>query len=375
MGLNQEQFTTRVEEIKRNVERLYEEMYADEVLHQRIFETKRDQIRRLAAYYNEQINLGVCFDIKKRSITDTHHISRLILEQMSIPGRIFSELSKREVHAALNDDYKRAWRKIVTPDGKGSITPLEMDDELQVLFNEMMEHANELAIFDYNEFPKPLKIRFAERVYQMWKHHDKEIAKHGIQVVKHQEDGFYVEDRFPEIIKIEETEPYEGELCDVIKENIKIMREWYKKVKVQRPPNLTIEMEHEWAMGIRSLNGFLKPWGNYKWKKELYGWAGILKRRILLRNKCAAAKSSRIPTKFDNVMLKDWKELVEEELKPRGITREEIDKNHLKCIKFFQQFVKHFPGLIEFTQSFDGMTATYRARHSVRLHEKLSHNS
>jgi hypothetical protein len=375
VGLNQEQFTTRAQELKRNIDRLYEEMYSDEVIHQRIFETKRDQIRRLAAYYKEQINLGICFDRQNRKVESTHQISRMILEEMDDPARRFSDVSKREVNKALGDEYKRAWRQPWKTDGKQSGHSLEMDAELKIFYEEHMEHINELLNFDYFELPQPLRVSLAEHFYRAQKHHDKEWTKHGLQVVKHQADGYYVPDRFPDIIRIEETEPYEGELYDAMKSFKKTWTEMMKKVKTQRPPNLTVEMEHEWAMGVKVWEGLFKPWGNFKWKKELYGWSGILKRRILLRNKCAAAKSSRIETKFDNITQEDWKEAFEEEMKPRGITREEIDKNHLKLIKFFQQFMRHYASIIVFAQSFDGMTATFRARHSVRLHEKLSHNS
>jgi hypothetical protein len=317
----------------------------------------------LAFYYKEQIQMGVLYDLKGVPIPTTHHICRLIVEEMQTRG--FSENTRREVYKTLGDEFKRGWRQPITVNGKVAQATIEMDAELSIIFNEMMEHANEIGTLDYNEFPKPLKVSLAERVYQAYKHNDKEWSKHDLQVVKHQADGYYVADRFPDIIRIEETEPYEGELYDRLKGLRKTISEMMKKVKTQRPPTLTLEMEHRWAMGVAVLDGYLKPWGNFKWKKEVYGWSKIIARRLTLRNKCAAAKSSRIPTNFDDV----------EQQVYRGITREEIDKNQKKLIKFFQQFIEHFPGLIEFAQSFDGMTATYRARHSVNLHEKLSHNS
>lgn len=382
---SQEQFTYRINEIKRNIDRLYEEMYADEVIHNRIYETKRDQIRRLDSYYKEQIKMGVCFDKRGNQITSTHHVCRMIIDELDSRG--FSGDTKREVYRTLGDSSKRAWRQPITSNGKVGNPTLELDGELQTFYEENMDYINELLNFDYFELPKPLQMSLAEHFYKAVKHHDKEWTKHGLQVVKHQADGYYVQDRFPDIIKIEETTPYEGELYDEMKAFDKDWREMMKKVKTQRPPTLTLEKEHQWAMGVRVWRAQFKPWGNFKWKKELFGWSKILLRKLMLQNKCAAAKSSRIPTDFNikpddipdevwaNVSIKDFQEVFDEEMKPRGITREEIDKNHAKLIRYYQQFIRHAAGMIEFAQSFDGMTATFRARHSVRLHEKLSHNS
>jgi hypothetical protein len=366
--LNQEQFTTRVTEVSRNISRIYEEMEADEKLHIRIEDTRADQIRRLAKYYEEQINLGVCKDKNGIKIDNTHHISRLILEQMDL--RPFTEWSKRTVHRALGDDFKRGWRSVVTVDGKGTRVPLDMDAELATLFGEVMDSANEIGTFDYNEFPKPLKMQFAERVYDLYKFHDKQWTKHGLRIVKHPQDDFSNLDPFSEIISIEKGEPYEGELYEVYTELWKIIGEMRKKVKHDLKDEdgnrrITLDQEHMFANGVRVFIGYLKPHSNYKWKRDLFGWSRILGKRMELKSKSGAAKFSRKPVEIAELDIKTW----------RGITREEIDKNQARLFKFFQQYIEHFGSMIIFHQIFESISEPIRAEHSVKLHEKLSNRA
>jgi hypothetical protein len=366
--LNQEQDVVRVSEIGKNIERLYGEMKSDEVIYNRIIETKRDQIRRLAQYYKQQIENDCCFDKNKNKITSTHHICRIIIDEMTDRG--FTGDTKVEVYRTLGDDYKRAWRQPVTNNGKVGMPTLEMDAELQTYYEEKMKIVDSLDNFDYNELPKPLKMLFAEKVYDLYKYHDKQWTHHGLHIVKHPQDDFSNLDPFSEIVSIEKGEPYEGELYEVYTELRKVVTEMCKKIKHDLKDEngerrITLEQEHMFANGVRVFIGYLKPHSNYKWKRDLFGWSRILGKRMELKSKSGAAKFSRKPVEIAELDIKTW----------RGITREEIDKNQNRLYKYFGQFIEHFGSLIIFHQIFETISEPIRAEHSVKLHEKLSNRA
>jgi hypothetical protein len=59
----------------------------------------------------------------------------------------------------------------------------------------------------------------------------------------------------------------------------------------------------------------------------------------------------------------------------RGVTREQIDAKVLVCLRYFEQFATDMPGAIEVFEYFERFQAPYRRHLSVKLHDKLSHES
>lgn len=362
--------TTRISEIHRNILRIYDEMTEDESTVRKIELTKIDKIKRLGQYYENLYELGEFKDPETGRRKELCEISRTILEEMSKPPRNFSDKTKWTVWKVLPDKYKRAWRTI-PKDSKLEKSRIEDEDpEVVAVYNDALEHINEIAVFDYMELPKRYRLAIAERVYEVYKHHDKEWTRHGLQVVKHPQDDFSNLDPFAEIVSIEKGEPYEGELYDVYVELRKVIDEMCKKVKRDLKDKsgkrrISLEQEHMFANGVRVFIGYLKPHSNYKWKRDIYGWSRILWRRLELKSKSGAAKFSRKPVEIAELELKTW----------RGITREEIDKNQARLYKFFGQFIQHFPAMITLHQIFESISEPIRAEHSVKLHEKLSNRA
>ncbi|HJX79200.1 hypothetical protein [Glutamicibacter sp.] len=368
----QEQFLSRVSEINGHIVRIYNELEHSDKSLQEIETSLKDQINRLAEYYEELYRRGSFVDEKTQRKKSLNEVCRTILGEMS--KRDFSTWTKDRVWHSLDNKYKRAWRKpIVDEDGKlVSTSLLEIDNEVETLFDEQMNHIRSFNGFDYNELPKSLRLMVAEHFYKAYRRHEREWQKHGITVVKH-EDGLNIPDPFEGIIRIEEGEPYEGELYDSIVSHKKTVSAFAKKIKTgikDKDGNriITLEQEHEYAMGVRSLDGYFLPSKNYKWKRDLVRWAGLLLKKFELKSKSGAEKFSREPVSRN---FYDFKTMFKEDPE-RGITREEIAKMQRRVCIFFLQFIKHHPGLLALADIFVNVSEEKRAAHSIKMNAKLS---
>lgn len=362
-----EQFLSRISEINVNINRIYDEMEADEQAIIKIERNKIDQIKRLEGYYRELHRRGAFVEPKTLRQRRLNEVNNVILEEME--KREFTSVTRRWVNHCLSDDCKREWRapKIDTIDGKGKDFSLP-DLETQHLYDELLDHINEVANIDYMELPKQMRLAVAERVYKTYKYHDKEWTKHDLTVVKH-EDGLNIPDPFSGIIRVEEGIPYEGEIYDVLKEIRKSVTEIMKKARtgiLDKDGNriITLKEEHEIAMGLRTLDGYFNPMANYKWKRDVPNWAKILLKKFVLKSKSGAEKFSR-----KNVSSNFYDFFEEQE---RGITREEIAKMEKRLCIFFLQFIKHHPGLMALSTLFEKITEEKRAAHSIKMNPKLS---
>jgi len=363
-----EQTTSRVSEIKNNIVRIYEEMQGYDNAVQKMEVSAADNIKRLGEYYKELHSKGEFIDETTGRTKNLNEVCRTILAEMD--ARSFSPYCKQWVWKSLPDDYKRAWRKpIDTIDGKPAKAGLlSIDNEVETLYDEQMECITKLRNFDYNDLPKSLRIQVAEHVYKVYRKHDKEWQKHGLTVVKH-EDGLDIQDPFAGIIRVEEGEAYEGELFDALKGIKKSVTEIMKKVKTglkDKDGNrlITLDREHEIAMGVKTLDGYFNPMANYKWKRDIPNWAKILLKKFQLKSKSGAEKFSRkdVGSNFYDFF----------EKQKRGVTREEIAKMEKRLCVFFLQFIKHHPGLMALSTMFEEISEEKRAAHSIKMNPKLS---
>ncbi|WP_411753315.1 hypothetical protein [Serratia sp. (in: enterobacteria)] len=364
--LNQEDFTTRVEEISRNISRIYDEMESDERLGKRVENTKADQIRRLIQYYKEQVALGTFVDPETGRKKNMNEICRTVMQEMD--ARNFTGFTKHQVWIIMPNECKRAWRKpIDTIEGKLTKVSLPKEDiEVETVYNAYMDHVNELMDFDYNELPKNLRISLGEHFYKCYRDHEKQWQTHGMSFIKHS-DGLNIDNPFADIVRLRKGKPQEGMLYKAWMEYIEVCKEVAKKVKtgiLDENGNRRISLEDEQAAanGLTVMAGFLKPMKNDKWKRDILGWADILLKKIELRSKSGAAKSSRKSYEVEGMTGKQW----------RGITREEIDKNQARMIKYFKQFVEYVPAFFMIHQQFIKMFEEPRAIHSIELSDKLS---
>lgn len=283
-------------------------------------------------------------------------------------ARNFTGYTKGYVWKILPNEYKRAWRKpVVTENGKLEHSSLPKEDiEVETVYNNYMDYVNELMDFDYNELPKNLRISLGEHFYKCYRDHEKQWQTHGMSFVKHS-DGLNIENPFAEIVRLRKGKPHEGMLYKAWVEYIEVCKEVAKKVKngvLDEKGNRRISLEDEQAAanGLTVMAGFLKPMKNDKWKRDILGWADILLKKAELRSKSGAAKSSRKPYDVEGMDGKQW----------RGITREEIDKNQGRMIKYFKQFVEYVPAFFMIHQQFIKMFEEPRAIHSIELSDKLS---
>ena len=366
---NHEQFLARISEINHNITRIYDEMENDERQIIRIEETKKDQIKRLEGYYRELHTRGAFVEDKTIRQKSLNEVCRTILEEMD--KRNFTGYTKRWVWHVLSNDCKRAWRKpIVTEQGKLKDFSLP-DLEIQNIYDEYMDHINELIDFDYNELPKSLRISIGEHFYKAYRHHDKEWTKHDIAIVKHQ-DGLNIPNPFAGIIRVEEGIAYEGELFDALKGLKKAIGDSMKKMRIDMKDSkgnrvITLEREHELAMGVKTLEGIFLPMKNYKWKRDIIGWAHLILKRLELKSKSGASKWSR--KKVDQRFLDGLAGIEDIE---RGLTREEINKIQKRMVRFFLQFIQHSEGLMSLHEAFVETTEEKRAAHSIKMNPKLS---
>lgn len=365
--LSQEEFTSRVDEISRNISRIYDEMESDERVIKRIEVSKGDQIRRLAQYYKEQYELGVFIDTETGRQKSLNEICRTIMENME--KRNFSPFSRQLVWEILPDEYKRAWRKPIldTVEGKPQKQSLLKEDiEVDSIYNKYMDHINELANFDYNELPKNLRISIAEHFYDTYRDHDKQWSSHGISFVKHS-DGLNIPNPYEEVVKLIKGKPHEGMLHEAWQDYIKTCKEVGKKIKTgildeQGNRRISLEQEQYIANGVIIMSGMLKPLKNDKWKRDILGWTDIFLKKIELKSKSGAAKFSRKKIQIERLNINEW----------RGITREEIDKNQPRMMRYFKQFMEHVPAFLMLHEIFTETMEEPRAVHSIQLHDKLA---
>jgi hypothetical protein len=369
---SQEQILSKVSEIKDHIIRVYDELDNNDKTVEKFEDDAIDQIRRIKDYYVELWKRGAFVDEQTQRKKDLHEVSRTILEEMDM--RNMTLWSKRLVQIALTDDYKRAWRKpIVDNDGKPKdFALLGIDKEVETIFDEHMKAINLVRNFDYNELPKSLRLSIAEHVYKLYRAHDREWQKHGLTVVKH-EDGLNIPDPFSGIIRVEEGEAYEGELYDAIVSHKKTIGAFAKKVKTgildkNGKRIISLQREHELAMGVKVLDGYFKPHANYKWKRDAYRWAGLLLTKFRLKSKSGAEKFSRQPVSSE---FYDFKDMFKEDPQ-RGLTREEIAKMQQRLCVFFMQFIRHQPGLLAMADIFAEVSEEKRAAHSIKMNLKLS---
>ena len=366
MALTQEEFTSRIQEINRNLTRTYDEMENDESIIKRIEGNKSDTILRIGTYYEELFNIGAFIDTETGRPKKLNEICRTIQNEMK--RRLFTSKTQWYVVEVCPDKWKRAWRSDVHSSGKQGNPSLPTDDdETASIYDSYLDHINELDNFDYNELPKRLRQNIAERMYKLYRHHDKQWTAHGLQVVKH-EDGLNIPDPYAGIIRIEHGTAYRGMAVNGVKMAIKLLKEIEKKYATgiydeHGKRRISLEDEKKIYNGWMALIGYLKPSGNDKWKRDLIGWCKIFIRRFSIKSKSGAAKWSRKKIYVDGKFVM------------RGITREEMGKNQPRLCKAFMEFMEHFPALLEMHQGFELMSEPVRAAHSVQLHEKLSQSA
>ena len=368
----EEQYKSRVSDIRSNIVRVYEELELDDKAVVKAEESAKDRIERLEKYYRELHKRGEFRDEKTGRVKNLNEVCRTILEEMD--RRQFSSWSKNRVWVTVSDDCKRAWRApIVDNDSKLSDKSLlGIDNEVETIYDQQIEAITQIRNFDYMELPKSLRTVVAEQVYKLYKSHDKEWTKHGIQVIKHSE-GLDINDPFAGIIRVEEGQAYEGELYDSIASFRKTVTEFMKKINtglLDKNGNriISLEREHELAMGVRVLDGYFKPHSNYKWKRDMLRWAKLLLKKFELKSKSGAEKFSREKVSRD---FYDFDKMFKED-PARGLTREEIAKMQNRLCVFFVQFLKHHPGLLALADIFEEISEEKRAAHSIKMNAKLS---
>jgi hypothetical protein len=362
VGTVSEEITLSSDQIRKNLERTYEEMRLIATTE----ESRIEYINRLKEYYIMLIERGEFIEEETGRKKSKNEISRTIIDEMK--NRHVPHTIRYHVPELLPDDCKRAWRQPITINGKphsGGL--LAIDSELTTIYEDYSDIIKKLDRFDYNELPKRMQLELAESVYKLYRHHDKEWSKHDLQVVKH-EDGLNITDPYAGIIRIYEGKPYRGMAVNGVSQLIKVLQEVKKKYTVNiygkdDKRKITLEQEKAIYNGYMALCGYFKPSANDKWKRDFLGWAKIFKRFFEIKSKSGAAKFSRKWITIDGKKHK------------RGITREEINKNNLKLVKAYQQFMEHIPALIEIHNSFEWLLEPVRAAHSVRMHDKLSQSA
>lgn len=362
MGTVSEEIILSPEQIQKNLERTYDEMR----LLANSEESKIEHIHRLEGYYRQLHRLGVFVDKDTGRRKELNEISRTIIDEMKIknvPKRV-----QQYVPEVLPDDCKRAWRRPITINGKlQDRSLLAIDSEVTTIYESYSQIVRQLEGFDYNELPKRMQLELAEQVYKLYRHHDKEWSRHDIHVVKH-DDGLNIPDPYAGIIRIYEGKPYRGMAVNGVSQLIKVLQEVKKKYTVNiygkdEKRKITLEEEKTIYNGYMTLCGYFKPSANDKWKRDFEGWKEILKRRLQIKSKSGAAKSSRKVIDIDGKKHK------------RGITREEIDKNQLRMIKAYEQFMEYLPPFLAIHKGFEWLLEPIRAAHSVRMHDKLSQSA
>lgn len=369
---NHEVSESRITEIIGHIVRVYDELEVDDSAVQKVEENLKDRIKRLESYYRELHSKGEFKEERTGRVKSLNEICRTILAEMD--RRHITSWSKNWVWVTLPDDCKRAWRKPVV-DNVGKLEDkslLSIDNEVETIYDQQIDLIKELHGFDYNELPKSRRLMLAEQFYKMYRYHEREWQKHGITVVKH-EDGLNIPDPFAGIIRVEEGQPYEGELEDSLKGLKKTLTAFIKKIHtgiLDKEGNriVTLEREHELAMGVRVLDGYFKPHANYKWKRDIPRWASLLLKKFELKSKSGAEKYSRETVSRD---FYDFDQMFKEDPE-RGVTREEIAKMQKRLCVFFLQFIKHHPGLMALADVFAEVSEEKRAAHSIKMNAKLS---
>lgn len=356
----QNQLVLSANDIKSQIESIYAEMKADDITVEELEQKKVIKIKNLETDYERLFEMGEFKDEETGRIKSQNEICRTILEEMD--RRDFSNWTKHQVWVTLKDSHKRAWRKPV--DGTydpntGKLTKVSLlDPETDVLYNKYMDHINELFEFDYNDLPKSLQISIGEHFFKCYKVHNDAWLKQGITLVKHEQDTHDASKGDP--IRIETRKKRKGELYHSMEELRDVITECLPIIESHPPEDL--DNEHKYANAVRGLTAYFIPWKNSKWKKDWMNWIEIHIKQVELRSKSGAAKFSKIHVTSVEEGIDAW----------QGITREEIDKNRRRILRFARDFTKNFPYLAELSEYFMSEIEPVRAIHTVKLHSKMS---
>ena len=357
---NQNQMVLSVEGIRQEINQIYEDIRLDEEKNQVSEETNRQRVIKLRDFYVSLIEVGEFKDIETGRVKDKHEVARTILEEMD--RHEISGMVRHHVWRYVGDDYKRAWRKPIdgTFDTKtGKLTGVSLlDSETKLIYDKYMDAVQLLKDFDYNELPKGAQIMLGENFYECYKHHNEEWLKHKITLVKGEQDTHDPTKGDP--IRIETHKMRRGELYESMKELRDAIDETLPIVESHPPDDL--EKEHKYANAIRGLTSYFIPWKNSKWKKDWLRWINIHIKESELQSKSGAAKFSKIHVTSIQEGIDAW----------QGITREEIDKNRKRILKFARDFAKNFPYLAALSEYFETEIEPIRAIHTVKLHSKMS---
>ena len=352
---NQNQLVLSVVDIKKQIESLYTEMKSDDIIKEDLERTKVTKIKKLRDYYLSLLEAGQFKDEDTGRPKDKHEICRTILEEMD--KRDFSQWSKASVWYALSDDYKRAWRKPITNNGKLQSSSL-LNPETDIIYNQYMDHINELFEFDYNELPKSLQISIGEHFFKCYKKHNDEWLKLGITLVKHEQDTHDASKGDP--IRIETHRGGGGELYHAMVELKEVIDECLPVVESHPPEDLA--KEHKYANAVRGLTAYFIPWKNSKWKKDWGGWIEIHVEQVNLGLNQVLPNSQRFISHQLRKGLMHGRELPE---KP-------VDKNRPRILRFARDFTKNFPYLADLSEYLVTEIEPVRAIHTIKLHPKMS---
>lgn len=349
-----------VDVILKDIEDVYEQMRIDDENSNVSQETKIKRIKKLEEYYIKLEEAGELKDAETGRIKSKNEICRTVLDEMD--RRSISTWTKRWVWENIRDDCKRAWRKPIdgtfdTTSGKLKGFSL-LDSETQNIYDKYMDAVKLLKDFDYNELPKSAQIMLGEQFYDCYKHHNDEWLKHKITLVKGEQDTHDPSKGDP--IRIETGKKRRGELVISMEELRDAINECIPIVESNPPDDLNLE--HKYANAIRGLTAYFIPWKNRKWKKDWLNWINIHIREKELRSKSGAAKFSKIHVTSIEEGIDAW----------QGITREEIDKNRGRILKFARDFLRNFPYLGALSEYFMTVVEQPRALHTVKLHGKMS---
>ena len=356
---NQGQLVLSVDGILENINKIYEEMRIEDHTVGEVDETKAEKIIKLKDLYLELINAGEFKDEETGRIKTRNEIARTILDEME---KRELNWSRQRVWDTLGDDYKRAWRRPIegtfdTKTGKPMGVAL-LDSETKFIYDKYMKAVQLLKDFDYNELPKGAQIMLGEQFFDCYKHHNEEWLKHKITLVKGEQDTHDATKGDP--IRIETGKKRRGELVVSMEELRDAINECIPIIESNPPEDLN--MEHKYANAVRGLTAYFIPWKNRKWKKDWLNWINIHIREKELRSKSGAAKFSKIHVTSIEEGIDAW----------QGITREEIDKNRSRILRFARDFVRNFPYLGALSEYFMTVVEPPRALHTVKLHNTMS---
>jgi hypothetical protein len=324
-------------------------------------ETQRDCIERLGEYYYQQYELGTFVDEKTQRKLSPGDICAFITNELENRMKEFKseeELDsvRKLVARYLPSEFKRQYNH------SESLNQPGIDSE--VYFKDLMEHLDYVKNIKHTHLTRDqLRVIF-EKIYDVEQLHEDYCDLHNIALIDDRKQNVFTgtseDDPCKERVRMFEPEPREGILYEKAVELVDTCYDMAQTIK--KFPLHDLQLEIKCARAIDSMLWYFQFHNNKKYRRDSYGWAGVMKKSTIFGTKAGAAKMTAV---------QGAKEREKEMDKKRKVTREQLANNFEDMPTMFMKFIEWHPYLILLHDVFAQAIQPIRADLSIDLRPKL----